>query len=324
MNKKLLLKVENLKMYYMTENAAVKAVDDISFDLHEGETLGIVGESGCGKSSTGYTLLNMPPAPGKILAGSIMIDNQDITKLSENEMRKEIRWKKISMVFQGAMTSLTPVYKIKKIMLETFLLHKKVKKRDALQTITEYLRYVGLGKEILERYPHQLSGGQKQRVVIAMALFLEPKVVICDEATTALDVVVQAQIVNLIKKLKKDLGVSFIFITHDLGVESEVADRICVMYAGKIVEIGKNYQIYSTDEEYRRHPYTEKLLKSTPLLYKDLEKLDFIEGTPPDLGKPLKGCRFYDRCPYKFGKCKIEEPKLRESEDGHSIACWRV
>lgn len=324
MIKKIVMEIKNLKMYYMIEQGAVKAVDDISFDLYEGETLGIVGESGCGKSSTGYTLLNMPPVPGKIMGGEILIDGENIIEMNEKKLRENIRWKKISMVFQGAMTSLTPVYKIKKLMLETLLLHKSMKKADAMDIIVKYLNYVGLSQEILERYPHQLSGGQKQRVVIAMALFLEPKVVICDEPTTALDVVVQAQIINLIKKLKEELKVSFIFITHDLGVESEIADRICVMYAGKIVEIGTNSQIYNEDTEYRRHPYTERLLKATPLIYKDVDNLEFIEGIPPDLSKNLKGCRFYERCQYRFGKCRIEEPKLREIDEDHYVACWRV
>lgn len=320
MEKEKVIEVKNLKMYYKTDRESVKAVDDISFCVYKGETLGIVGESGCGKSSMAFSLMLMPNSPGKIEGGEIILNGKNIIELNENEIRKNIRWKEIAMVFQGAMTSLTPVFTIKKLMLETYFLHKEGSKKEAEEIIEKYINQVGLSKDILSRYPHQLSGGQKQRVIIAMALFLEPKLIICDEPTTALDVIVQAQIINLIKKLKKDLKISFIFITHDLGVVSEAADRVCVMYAGKIVEIGKNNQIYRKKNVL--HPYTKKLLSATPLLYETKQELEFIEGTPPDLMSPPKGCRFYERCDRRIEKCLNEEPILKKVEDEHFIACF--
>ena len=315
------LTVNNLKLYYFTRKGVVKALDDVSFSLKEGETLGLVGESGCGKTTLGMGLLRMPNPPGKIVDGEIIIDNENIIPLKENELRKRIRWNKISMIFQGAMNSLTPVYNIKKQMLETLLNHREMEEEQALEIIKKYINYVGLSEDVLKRYPHELSGGMKQRVVIATALFLEPKIVIADEPTTALDVVVQAQIINLLKKLKHDLNLSFIFITHDLATEAEVADRIMVMYAGKIAEIGTNDQIYG--KQGPSHPYTKGLLGATPKLREKVEELAFIPGTPPDLLNPPTGCRFHERCPVAFDKCILNEPPLKEIEPEHFVACWR-
>ena len=315
------LTVNNLKLYYFTRKGVVKALDDVSFSLKEGETLGLVGESGCGKTTLGMGLLRMPSPPGKIVDGEIIIDNENIIPLKENELRKRIRWNKISMIFQGAMNSLTPVYSIKKQMLETLLNHREMEEEQALEIIKKYINYVGLSEDVLKRYPHELSGGMKQRVVIATALFLEPKIVIADEPTTALDVVVQAQIINLLKKLKHDLNLSFIFITHDLATEAEVADRIMVMYAGKIAEIGTNDQIYG--KQGPSHPYTKGLLGATPKLREKVEELAFIPGTPPDLLNPPTGCRFHERCPVAFDKCILNEPPLKEIEPEHFVACWR-
>lgn len=315
------LTVNNLKLYYFTRKGVVKALDDVSFSLKEGETLGLVGESGCGKTTLGMGLLRMPSPPGKIVDGEIIIDNENIIHLKENELRKRIRWNKISMIFQGAMNSLTPVYSIKKQMLETLLNHREMEEEQALEIIKKYINYVGLSEDVLKRYPHELSGGMKQRVVIATALFLEPKIVIADEPTTALDVVVQAQIINLLKKLKHDLNLSFIFITHDLATEAEVADRIMVMYAGKIAEIGTNDQIYG--KQGPSHPYTKGLLGATPKLREKVEELAFIPGTPPDLLNPPTGCRFHERCPVAFDKCILNEPPLKEIEPEHFVACWR-
>ncbi|HPZ29743.1 MAG TPA: ABC transporter ATP-binding protein [Defluviitoga tunisiensis] len=315
------LTVNNLKLYYFTRKGVVKALDDVSFSLKEGETLGLVGESGCGKTTLGMGLLRMPNPPGKIVDGEIIIDNENIIPLKENELRKRIRWNKISMIFQGAMNSLTPVYNIKKQMLETLLNHREMEEEQALEIIKKYINYVGLSEDVLKRYPHELSGGMKQRVVIATALFLEPKIVIADEPTTALDVVVQAQIINLLKKLKHDLNLSFIFITHDLATEAEVADRIMVMYAGKIAEIGTNNQIYG--KQGPSHPYTKGLLGATPKLREKVEELAFIPGTPPDLLNPPTGCRFHERCPVAFDKCILNEPPLKEIEPEHFVACWR-
>ncbi len=315
------LKVENLKINFFTRKGIVYAVDDISFSLKKGETLGLVGESGCGKTTTVLGLMKMVSTPGEITGGRILIGGKDIIPLSENEMRKKVRWEKISMVFQGAMNCLTPVYTIEKQMMETIQEHKNIERLQAKKCIINYLNLVGLPEDIIRRYPHELSGGMKQRIVIATALFLEPKIVICDEPTTALDVVVQAQIINLIKRLKKKLGLSVIFITHDLATEAEVADRLLVMYAGKLVEIGTNEQIYGNGGPV--HPYTEKLLKATPRLHEKVEELSFIPGTPPDLVDPPSGCRFHPRCSEAMERCKKDEPPLIEVEPEHQIACWR-
>jgi len=316
-----ILKVENLKINFFTRKGIVYAVDDISFTLKKGETLGLVGESGCGKTTTVLGLMKMVPTPGEITGGRILIGGKDIIPLSENEMRQKVRWEKISMVFQGAMNCLTPVYTIEKQMMETIQEHKNIERLQAKKCIINYLNLVGLPEDIIRRYPHELSGGMKQRVVIATALFLEPEIVICDEPTTALDVVVQAQIINLIKRLKKKLGLSVIFITHDLATEAEVADRLLVMYAGKLVEIGTNEQIYGNGGPV--HPYTEKLLKATPRLHEKVEELSFIPGTPPDLVDPPSGCRFHPRCSEAMERCKKDEPPLIEVEPEHQIACWR-
>ncbi|WP_157153133.1 ABC transporter ATP-binding protein [Brachyspira murdochii] len=315
-----ILQVENLKMYYHTSKGLVKAINDISFNIKKGETLGIVGESGCGKTSLGTSLLRMPSIPGKYEGGKIILDNEDIIPLKEEYIRKNIRWSKISMVFQGAMNSLTPVYTIGSQMLETLERHVDMDKTEANKLIEEYLEYVGLHSSIYKRYPHELSGGMKQRVVIAAALFLKPKLIILDEPTTALDVIVQAQIINLLKKLKKDFDLSFIFITHDLALEAEISDRVCVMYGGKIAELASNENIYTN----AKHPYTRRLLAATPRLNNAVSKLEFIEGTPPDLLNPPKGCMFYDRCKERIDKCKDEEPILKDTGNGHLCACHLI
>ena len=315
-----ILKVENLKMYYHTSKGLVKAINDISFEINTGETLGIVGESGCGKTSLGTSLLRMPSIPGKYEGGKIILDSEDIIPLKEEYIRKNIRWSKISMVFQGAMNSLTPVYTIGSQMIETLNRHVDMSKTEANKLIEEYLGYVGLHSSVAKRYPHELSGGMKQRVVIAAALFLKPKLIILDEPTTALDVIVQAQIINLLKKLKKDFNLSFIFITHDLALEAEISDRVCVMYAGKIAELASNEDIYKN----AKHPYTKRLLKATPRLNKAVSKLEFIEGTPPDLLNPPKGCMFYERCKERIDKCKNEEPIIKDIGNGHLCACHLV
>ena len=315
-----ILKVENLKMYYHTSKGIVKAINDISFEIKKGETLGIVGESGCGKTSLGTSLLRMPSVPGKYDGGKIILDDEDIIPLKEEYIRKNIRWAKISMVFQGAMNSLTPVYTIGSQMIETLDRHADMSKSEANKLIEEYLGYVGLHPNVAGRYPHELSGGMKQRVVIAAALFLKPKLIILDEPTTALDVIVQAQIINLLKKLKKDFNLSFIFITHDLALEAEISDRVCVMYAGKIAELADNEQIYKN----AKHPYTKRLLAATPRLNKAVSKLEFIEGTPPDLINPPSGCMFYDRCKERIDRCKNEEPIIKDIGNGHLCACHLI
>ncbi len=315
-----LLRIEDLQMHYFTSKGAVRAIDGVSFELMPGETIGLVGESGCGKTSLGTSILRMPTPPGRYVGGRILVDGVDVIPLPEKEIRKNVRWQKISMVFQGAMNCLTPVYTIGRQMIETLIEHSDITKTDAESLMEEYLGYVGLAPEILKRYPHELSGGMKQRAVIATALFLKPEIVILDEPTTALDVIVQAQIINLLKKLKAQFGLSFIFITHDLALEAEISDRICVMYAGKIVELGTNPQIYGAKGP--SHPYTARLLAATPRLFKKVDQLHFIPGTPPDLISPPKGCRFSPRCDKAFDRCFQEEPPLVEIEPGHLAACW--
>ena len=315
---KKVLEVKDLKMYYFASRGVVKAVDSVSFDLHKGEVLGLAGESGCGKSSLGFTLMGMPTAPGKIVGGSVKVDGREIVGLPEDVLRKEIRWQKIAMIFQGAMNALNPVYTIGYQMIEPLLYHKGMSKDEALDKAQKYLELVGLAPDIVYRYPHELSGGMKQRVVIAMALLLEPDVVIADEPTTALDVVVQAQIINLMKKLKKELGLSMIFITHDLSILAEISDRVAIMYAGKIVEIGDSKKIYYEPA----HPYTQKLLSAIPRLHEDVEKLEFIPGQPPNLISPPTGCRFHPRCPFAMEVCRKQEPELKEIDRDHYASCW--
>ncbi len=312
------LEVNNLKMYYFTNKGVVRAVDDLSFTLKKGEVMGLAGESGCGKSSLGFTLMGMPTPPGKIVSGSVKIDGREIVGLPEDVLRKEVRWQKISMIFQGAMNALNPVYTVGYQMIEPLIYHKGMEREEALDRAQKYLELVGLSPDIVYRYPHELSGGMKQRVIIATALLLEPEVVIADEPTTALDVVVQAQIINLMKKLKKELGLSMIFITHDLSILAEISDKVAIMYAGKIIEIGDSEKIYYEPA----HPYTQKLLASIPRLHEDVEKLEFIPGQPPNLITPPKGCRFHPRCPYAMQICKEQEPELVEVDKDHYAACW--
>ncbi len=316
-----ILEVKNLKIQFFIRNGIVHAVDDISFHLKKGETLGLVGESGCGKTTTVMGLMNMVANPGRIVDGRILIHGHDLVTLTEEEMRNDVRWTRIAMVFQGAMNCLTPVYRIGRQMMETLRKHRTMDKKEARERIKKYVNLVGLSEDVINRYPHELSGGMKQRVVIATALFLEPEVVICDEPTTALDTVVQAQIINLMKKLKKKLGLSMIFITHDLAMEAEVADRVLIMYGGKVMEIGTNADIYG--KQGPSHPYSEKLLGAIPRLHGKVRELAFIPGSPVDLVNPPAGCRFHPRCAYAFDRCKKEAPPLIELNDEHWTACWR-
>lgn len=313
-----LLEVRGLKTYYYTLRGIVKAVDNVSFKLEKGEVLGIAGESGSGKSTIAWSLINLVPPPGRIVAGDILFDGMNIAKMSESEVRSKIRWKRISMVFQGAMNALTPVFSIGDQIAEVLTLHAGMTKKEAIERAKELLKMVGLEENIVRRYPHELSGGQKQRVVIAMALALEPDIVIADEPTTALDVVVQAQVLNVLKKLQREKGISIILITHDLTVIAELADKVAVMYAGKMVEYGTAEQIFYNP----LHPYTRALLRAIPRLKGPVEKLEYIPGVPPDLRRPPKGCRFNPRCPEVMDICRREEPPFEEVEPGHFVACW--
>ncbi|WP_276813449.1 ABC transporter ATP-binding protein [Desulfurococcus amylolyticus] len=312
-----ILDVRNLKTYFYTARGMVRAVDDVSFTLNKGESLGIAGESGCGKSTLAYSLIRLVPPPGKITGGQIIFKGKNVLEMSEEEFRREVRWKGISMVFQGAMNALNPVYTVGDQIAEVLMLHQGYSKKEALETAAKMLQMVGIDPKRLKSYPHELSGGMKQRVVIAMALALNPPIVIADEPTTALDVVVQAQIMNLLKRLKKELGLSIILISHDLSLIAEIADKIAIMYGGEIIEYGPSEAIYNRP----MHPYTIGLLGSIPRLHGELRDLTWIPGFPPDLANPPPGCRFMPRCPKAFNKCS-EKPPLVEVEPGHYVKCW--
>jgi len=312
-----ILQSRNLKLYYATRKGVVKAVNKVSFDLQKGESLALVGESGCGKSSLAKAIIRLLPRNVADYSGEIILEGQDIMKLSDTQFRRQVRWKKISMVFQGAMNSLNPVLKIGYQVAEPLLIHEGLDKKEALERAMEALRLVGIHESFVERYPFELSGGMKQRTVIAMALVTNPSILILDEPTSALDVITQANIMNLLKKLKMERGLSYIFITHDIGLSSELADRIAVMYAGEIQEVA------DADTFYRKpaHPYSERLMASVPTLRTE-KKPEFIPGAPPSLINPPSGCKFHPRCPLAFDKCSKENPPVFDLGSGHLVKCW--
>ena len=305
------ISIENLPTHYNTTNGSIHALEDVNFSLEKGESVGIAGESACGKSTLGLSLIRMIPN-GKIISGRIIFDGKSFLDIHDSEFDKKHRWKDISMVFQGAMNSLDPVFTIKDQFIE--LLKEHGHKENLEKIIFDSLSSVNLEKNILQKYPHELSGGMKQRVIIAMALLLKPQFVIADEPTTALDVLTQAQIINLFKKLKKD-GMTLMLISHDLSVLSEVAEKIGIMYGGKMVEFGRSSEIF----ENPKHPYTIGLLESIPRLH-GTKKPKFITGMPPNLLNPGEGCRFIDRCPEAMEKCKQTPPKIN-TESGY-VLCW--
>ena len=304
------LEVKDLSTIFSTSKGVVRAVDDVSFSLGDGESIGIAGESACGKSTLGLSLIRMIVG-GKITSGDIIFDGESILDLSEDEFNQKHRWKKISMIFQGAMNALDPVFTVKQQLVEVLKQHKS--KGDYDSIISDALTSVNLDHSVLKKYPHELSGGMKQRVVIAIALLLKPKFVIADEPTTALDVLIQAQIVNLLKKLKRE-GMSIMLITHDLALLSEISEKIGIMYGGQIVEFGNASDIYKNP----KHPYTQGLLESIPTLHGEPPK--YIKGIPPSLINPPTGCRFYDRCPEAMDKCKKDPPKFK-TNSGY-VMCW--
>jgi peptide/nickel transport system ATP-binding protein len=313
-----ILEVRNLHVHYFTLRGIVRAVEDVSFSLRPGEALGIAGESGCGKSTLAWALLRLVPPPGRIVNGEIIVDGENIVPMSEAEIRSRIRWQKVSMVFQGAMNALNPVYRVWEQIAEPLIVHRGMTKEQAYRRVVELLRMVGLDESIAYRYPHELSGGQKQRVVIAMALALDPPILIADEPTTALDTIVQAQILNLLKKLKEELGTSIILISHDLSVIAELADKVAIMYAGEIVEYGPSEYVYRDPQ----HPYTQALLRAIPRLRGPKDRLIYIPGSPPDLRAPPPGCRFAPRCDKAIEICKKQEPPYYYFGRGHVAACW--
>jgi len=316
-----LLEIKNLKTRFFTQDGVVHAVNGISLYLNEGETLGLVGESGCGKSVSMLSVLRLiPQPPGKIVGGEVWFEGKDLLKISEDEIRK-IRGNKIAMIFQDPMTSLNPVLTIGQQLGEPLMLHMGMSKKEAREESIRLLKMVGIpeAEKRLDDYPHQFSGGMRQRVMIAMALACNPKILIADEPTTALDVTIQAQIIDLVKRLRDEIGMAIIWITHDLGIIAGLAQRVNVMYAGFIIETAPVKKLYGDP----RHPYTLGLLRSVPRLDAPVkEKLTPIEGLPPDLIGLPPGCPFAPRCEYAIDRCLEENPQLEPIDTDHSVACW--
>jgi len=317
-----LLEIEGLKTYFFTRKGIVKAVDGVDLSLDEGETLGLVGESGCGKSVTALSIMRLVPEPmGRIVEGSITFEGRDLVKMDESEMRK-VRGNRISMVFQEPMTSLNPVFKVGLQVAEAIKLHQEVPAKEAWDRSIEMLHLVGIpsAESRVNEYPHQMSGGMRQRVMIATALSCRPKLMIADEPTTALDVTIQAQILDLINRMKEKVGSSVLLITHNLGVVAEVAQKVGVMYAGHIVEYADVVRLFKNP----KHPYTLGLFQSIPKKRGsgERERLRVIPGLVPDLLELPRGCKFQDRCSEVFKRCKDEPPALVEIEPGHQVRCW--
>ena len=315
-----LLEVKNLSMHYDTLDGNVDAVKDISFSVKNGESFGLVGESGCGKTSVAMTLLQLQPDNSVISEGSIKLDGKELIGLSENELRK-VRWDSISIVFQGAMNAWNPVIKIGEQIREAMREHSPdSSKQKNIEKINELFNMVGLDETISDRFPHELSGGMKQRAVIALALSCDPKIIIADEPTTALDVVIQDQILNEIKKVQDLLGLSLIYISHDIAVIAEMTDKIAVMYAGSIVEIGPTKSVFESP----KHAYTKALLDSTPSIQGEKKKLASLDGEPPSLINEIKGCSFSPRCPSPSSACKnqsVEMGLIQVGEDHYADKC---
>ena len=316
-----LLDVQNLKTYYTTRRGPVKAVDRVNFQVEKGKALGLAGESGCGKTTVALSILRILPSAGKILGGKILFKDNDIVKLKENEMRKKIRWKGISIVFQGAMNALNPVYKVGDQIVEAILIHEShVSKDEAVERVGKLLEMVGLEPSRATNYPYEFSGGMRQRAMIAMALACNPDLLIADEPGTALDVIVQAQILRLMKELKDRLNLGMILITHDLSIIAETCEKCAIMYAGKIVEYGDIVKIFKEP----LHPYTTGLMDAFPSIKTAKREMTSIGGFPPDLLDPPLGCRFHPRCHYAMDVCRKEEPKFIDVAGEHYVACHLI
>jgi len=314
-----LLKVKGLKTYFFTEEGVVKAVDGVDFTLAPGEVLGIVGESGCGKSVTSMSLLRLISPPGEIVEGEIIFNGEDLLELSDDEMRN-IRGNRISMIFQQPTTALNPVFTIGDQIREALMVHKGLSKEEAHKRGEQLLAMVGIpdARRRMDAYPHQLSGGMCQRVMIAMGLACNPELLIADEPTTALDVTIQAQILDLMRDLREKINTAIILITHDLGVVAEMVDNVLVMYAGKVVEYAPVRELFADP----KHPYTQGLIASIPVLGVKKDQLDTIPGTVPSLLNLPPGCRFASRCPYRMERCDQEEPPLIKLEGNRLVRCW--
>jgi len=318
-NSEVLLEVKNLKTQFFTEDGVVKAVDNVSFKIYPGEVLGLVGESGCGKTVSALSTLRLvPDPPGKIIEGEILFNDENLLEKTVREMR-DIRGNEIAMIFQDPMTSLNPVFTVRNQIMENITLHQELSKEEALRRAIEMLELVGIpeAERRINDYPHLFSGGMRQRVMIAMALSCNPALLIADEPTTSLDVTIQAQVLDLMRDLRDDLNMAILYITHNLGVIAEMADRVGVMYAGNIVETADTVTIFKNSH----HPYTKALLTSIPRMDMKLDRLGVIRGVVPNLINPPSGCRFHPRCPIATEKCSKEVPPYVETEPGHFAFC---
>ena len=317
-----LLEVRGLRTLFRSEHGEVRAVDGVDLRVERGRTLGIVGESGCGKSVTALSIMGLvPQPPGRIAAGEVLLEGEDLLKAPAQRLR-DLRGDRLAMIFQEPMTSLNPAFTVGEQIAETLLRHRRMGKEEAKEKSVEMLRRVRIPspERRAKDYPHQLSGGMRQRVMIAMALACDPSLLIADEPTTALDVTIQAQILELMRALREELGTAIILITHDLGVIAELADEVAVMYAGKVIERCSAQQLFAEPQ----HPYTIGLLGSIPLLHMERERLAAIEGFVPDAAALPDGCRFHPRCPFAIDRCSKEIPPLGEITPGHFVACWRA
>jgi len=312
-----LLDVENLRTYFETRGGFVKAVDGVSLQIEKGDALGLAGESGCGKTTTVLSIMRLLPFNGRVLGGKILFDGVDMIKIDEEKLRQEIRWKRMSMIFQGAMNALNPVFRVGDQIIQAIRVHEGITKESASKRVEELFSLVGIDPDRTRDYPHEFSGGMKQRAIIAMSLACNPDLVIADEPVTALDVIVQAQILELMRDLREKLGLSMIMITHDLSVIADICNKAAIMYAGKIVEQGDIVTIFKHPE----HPYSQGLLTNYPSIKGEKKKFAPISGRPPNLISPPPGCRFHPRCPYADEICRREDPETVEMKRGHYVAC---
>lgn len=314
----ILYSIRNLTVEYSTRAGILRAVDHVSLDIHRGEILGLVGESGCGKSTLGKALMRLHTGPARISTGELWFDGRDLVKLSDREM-PDVRGAEIGMVFQDPMTSLNPVQRIIEHLTETIQTHEpEVSDAEARARADELVERLGIRRERLSEYPHQMSGGMRQRVMISLALALRAKLVIADEPTTSLDVIVEAKFLDLLKELRKEFGLTILLITHNIGVVAEVADRVAVMYAAKMAEVGEVEEVFADP----KHPYTQGLLKSVPNIRLDGGELYKMKGAPPNLLHPPSGCRFHPRCPYVMDICRDTEPDFLPVDGGQTASCW--
>jgi oligopeptide/dipeptide ABC transporter ATP-binding protein len=312
------LQIRNLDVDYPTRAGLVRAADNVSLTVQRGEVLGLVGESGCGKSTLGMSILRLLRPPGKIVGGEIIFDGNDLLKLSDEEMR-QLRGARISMIFQDPMTCLNPLQRVSDHVVETIQTHHSdVSEEEARKQAAELIDRLGIRAERMDDYPHQLSGGMRQRVMIGLALALNADLIIADEPTTSLDVIVEAQFLDLLRDLQRQFNLTIMLITHNIGVVAELADRVAVMYAGKLVELADVFPLFNDPQ----HPYTQGLLKSVPNIRLTEDHLQIMEGSPPDLINPPSGCKFHPRCSHVMDRCRAEEPPLKEIESGRWTACW--